>query len=120
MPTTAPSTSTAARRDAQQAARRVHQVAAPAQQRPHRPCLFPVEYRDAAGKIRRRYPRGGVTTPYEAFKALDDANTHLKLGLTFARLGAIAYAESDLAAARLLNDARRELFRTVFGDPLAA
>ena len=86
----------------------------------HRPCLFPVEYRDPVGKIRRRYPRGGVTTPYEAFKALYDAHTHLKPGLTSARLDAIAYAESDLSAAKRLNVARRELFRTVFGDPLAA
>ena len=86
----------------------------------HRPCLFPVEYRDPAAKIRRRYPRQGVTTPYEALKSLDDAHTHLKSGLTFAQLDAVAYAESDLAAAKRLNDARRELFGTVFGDPLAA
>ena len=66
----------------------------------HRPCLFPVEYRDPAGKIRRRYPRQGVTTPYEAFKSLDDAHIHLKPGLTFAQLDAVAYAESDLAAAK--------------------
>ena len=86
----------------------------------HRPCLFPVEYRDPAGKIRRRYPRQGVTTPYEAFKALDDAHAHLKPRMTFAQLHAVAYAESDLSAAKRLNNARRELFRTVFGDPLAA
>ena len=86
----------------------------------HRPCLFPVEHRDPTGKIRRRYPRQGVTTPYEAFKSLDDAHTHLKPGLTFAQLDTVAYAESDLTAAKRLNDHRRELFGTVFGDPLAA
>ena len=82
--------------------------------------LFPVECRDPTGKIRRRHPRRAVTTPYEAFNSLDDAHTHLKPGLTFAQLDAVAYAESDLAAAKRLNDVRRELFDTVFGDPLAA
>ncbi len=86
----------------------------------HHPCLFATEVRDAKGKVRRRYRRQDVATPYEKLKSLPDAERFLKPGVTFARLDAVAYAESHLAAAKRLNDARRELFRTLFGDPLAA
>ena len=73
----------------------------------------------------RRYLAGDirllaeVDEAYGPFKSLDDAHTHLKPGLTFAQLDAVAYAESDLATAERLNDARHELFGTVLGDPLA-
>ena len=86
----------------------------------HRPCLFPVERRDAKGKIRRSYPRGGIATPYEALKRIPGAAARLKPGLTFERLDRIAYAQSDLTAATQLNTAQRELFRIVFDRPGAA
>ena len=86
----------------------------------HRPCLFPVERRDARGKIKRTYPRGRIATPYEALKRIPGAEDCLKPGITFEQLDWIAYAQSDLAAATELNTEQRELFRIVFDTPGAA
>ncbi len=36
----------------------------------HHPCLFATEVRDAKGKVRRRYRRQDVATPYEKLKSL--------------------------------------------------
>ena len=79
----------------------------------HHPCLFATEVRDAKGKVRRRYRRQDVATPYEKLKSLPDAERFLKPGVTFAGLDEIAYAMSDLEANRRANRARDELFRTI-------
>ena len=51
-----------------------------------RPCLFPVDIRDARGRIKKRYPHDQVTTPYEKLKSLPDAAQFLRPGLSFAQL----------------------------------
>ena len=79
----------------------------------HHPCLFATEVRDAKGKVRRRYRRGDVKTPYEKLKSLPDAERFLKPGTTFAGLDEAAYAVSDLEANRRANRARDELFRAI-------
>ena len=79
----------------------------------HHPCLFATEVRDAKGKVRRRYRRQDVATPYEKLKSLTDAERFLKPGVTFAGLDEVAYAMSDLEANRRANRARDELFRTI-------
>ena len=79
----------------------------------HHPCLFATEVRDAKGKVRRRYRRQDVATPYEKLKSLPDAERFLKPGTTFAGLDQAAYAMSDLEANRRANRARDELFRTI-------
>ena len=79
----------------------------------HHPCLFATEVRDAKGKVRRRYRREDVATPYEKLKSLPDAERFLKPGTTFAKLDEIAYAMSDLEANRRANRARDELFRAI-------
>ena len=79
----------------------------------HRPCLFPTEQRDHKGKIKKRYRDQDIATPYEKLKSLPNAATFLKPGVTFQHLDAIAYAQSDLDAARAVNAARDELFRTI-------
>ena len=79
----------------------------------HHPCLFATEARDAKGKVRRRYRREDVATPYEKLKSLPGAGRFLKPGVTFAELDKIAYAMSDLEANRRANRARDELFRTI-------
>ena len=87
----------------------------------HRPCLFPTEQRDHKGKIKKRYRDQDLATPYEKLKSLPIAATFLKPGLTFQQLDAIAYAQSDLDAARAVNAARDELFRTIgYESALAA
>ena len=82
----------------------------------HRPCLFPTEHRDPKGRIRRRYRDHHTATPYEKLKSLPDATRLLKPAVTFTALDAVAYAHSDLDAARAVNAARDELFRFVGRD----
>ena len=52
----------------------------------HRPCLFATEYRDANGRVRRKYLASDVMTPYARFRSLPAAQLHLKPGLDFAKL----------------------------------
>jgi len=79
----------------------------------HRPCYFPSEAIDAKGRIRKRYRHQDLMTPYDKLKSLSDAERYLKPGVTFEQLDEIAYAISDNQAARLLQQARQELFRTI-------
>ena len=79
----------------------------------HHPCLFATEVRDAKGKVRRRYRRRDVATPYEKLKSLPDAERFPRPGITFADLDEVAYAMSDLEANRRANRARDELFRAI-------
>ncbi len=85
----------------------------------HRPCLFPTEVEDEKGRIRRRYRDEDVATPYERLKSLPDAEGHLRPGVTFGQLDAVAFAQTDLEAAAALNAARDALFRRI-GEALAA
>ena len=79
----------------------------------HRPCLFPVDHIDPKGRIKKRYPDHDVTTPYEKLKSLPNASHYLKPHLTFAKLDALAYASSDLDAAKAVSDARDQLFHLI-------
>ena len=79
----------------------------------HRPCHFPREQVDAKGKVRKRYRRQDILTPYEKLKSLPGAADCLKAGIDFAPLDAQARALSDNAAARRLNAARDELFAAI-------
>ncbi|WP_240466297.1 hypothetical protein [Arhodomonas sp. KWT] len=54
-----------------------------------------------------------MMTPFEKLKSLPRADHYLKPGITFEQLDAIAYAISDNEAARRLNQARAELFRSI-------
>ena len=86
----------------------------------HRPSLYATEYVDSKGKVRRKYLRDDVKTPYEKLKSLSGPTGHLKPGLTFGALDRIAGAQSDLEAARALNAARAELFRRIRSTAAAA
>ena len=86
----------------------------------HRPSLYATEYVGSKGKVRRKYLRDDVKTPYEKLKSLSGATGHLKPGLTFGALDRIAGAQSDLEAARALNAARAELFRRIRSTAAAA
>ena len=86
----------------------------------HRPSLYATEYVGCKGKVRRKYLRDDVKTPYEKLKSLSGAAGHLKPGLTFRALDRIADAQSDLEAARALNAARAELFRRIRSTAAAA
>jgi hypothetical protein len=79
----------------------------------HRPCFFPEEQLDAKRRLRKRYRYEAMMTPYEKLKSLPEADQHLKPGVSFDDLDAIAYAISDNEAARRLNEARSTLFRSI-------
>ena len=75
---------------------------------------------DAKGKLRRRYRRQDIHTPYERLKALPGAAGWLREGVDFEQLDAQAYARSDNQAAKRLNQARDELFRQLRGEVASA
>ena len=79
----------------------------------HRPCLFAETITDAKGRQRKRYPYKLMMTPYQKLKSLPRAEQFLKTGITFQQLDADAAAMSDNEAARLLNQARATLFKTI-------
>ncbi|MEW6039831.1 MAG: hypothetical protein AB1648_16550 [Pseudomonadota bacterium] len=54
-----------------------------------------------------------MMTPYEKLKSLPEAQRHLKPGITFQQLDAIASQCSDNDAALRLNQARAELFQLI-------
>ena len=87
----------------------------------HRPCLFPTEVVGDDGKVRKVHRDADVATPYEKLKSIPDAERFLKPGVDFQTLDAEARAESDLAAARRVNEERDRLFAAIGRDwPAAA
>lgn len=79
----------------------------------HRPCFFPETITDAKGRQRKRYPYQRLMTPYDRLRSLPNAEAFLKPGLSFEQLDAIAFAESDNAAARRLQRARAALLTSI-------
>ena len=80
----------------------------------HRPCLFPVPCIDNKGKVKKRYPYSEMDTPYGKLKSLPNAQRFLKPGTIFEQLDEIAMAISDNDAAKQMNAAKRQLFKTIF------
>jgi len=74
----------------------------------HRPCGQPEFTTDAKGKQKRLYRH--YQTPWETFQKLPKAAKYLKPGQTIEALERIAKAESDTAAARKMQQAKRKLF----------
>ena len=74
----------------------------------HRPCGQPEIIIDKKGKQRRVYRN--YATPWEIFSKLPKASKYLKRGQTMEALNQIAKSESDTAAARRMQEAKRKLF----------
>ena len=79
----------------------------------HRPCHFPTEYTDRKGRIRKRYRYQDMMTPYEKFRSLPEATSHLKPETTLEKLDALAAEFSNNEAAQHLNKARAKLFQLI-------
>ena len=79
----------------------------------HRPCFFPVSVIDHKGKIKKTYPYEEVRTPYERLKALPQAESYLRPGVTFERLETIASQMSDNQFAERMVKARSNLFQQI-------
>ena len=81
----------------------------------HRPCFFPVLKIDSKGKVKKSYPYQAMMTPYEKLKSLPDASRYLKPDIRFKELDAIALSMSDNEAVQQMNEAKQQLFKSIFG-----
>jgi len=79
----------------------------------HRPCGFATLSEDTRGKRARKYKLEHYTTPYEKFKSLPEAASHLKQNINFARLDQLAGAMSDTECAKKMTIAKAKLLRIV-------
>ena len=77
----------------------------------HRPCGVPEVVNNVKGKQRRVYR--WYATPWEILRQLPGLASHLQPGTTQADLEALARRESDTAAARRMQDAKRKLFAEI-------
>jgi len=82
----------------------------------HRPCHFPTTRTDAKGKQTKRYRVKDMMTPYDKLKSLPNAERYLKPNLSFKWLDALANRYSDLDAWKHLRNARKILFKIIFGQ----
>jgi len=82
----------------------------------HRPCLFPTDYTDKKGKVKKKYKYENMQTPYEKFKSLPKAESYLKPNLNFKDLDDIAKAMTDNEAAEHLQQERLKLFNIIHED----
>jgi len=79
----------------------------------HRPCFFPVSEIDHKGKVKKTYPYEEVRTPYERLKSLPQAESCLRPGVTFEKLGTIANQMSDNQFVERVVKARSNLFQQI-------
>lgn len=82
----------------------------------HRPCAFPTKVEDPKknGKYKTIYLPKDYMTPYEKLKSLTRAEGYLKPGVTFKQLDTIAMKHNDNEMAQVVQDARYQLFQTIF------
>lgn len=80
----------------------------------HKPCHFPEVITDKKGKQKKKYPYKNITTPYERFKSLPNAEQYLKPGITFKMLDEVATKLTDMQSATLMKKARDKLFKEIF------
>ena len=78
-------------------------------------CFFPVLQIDSKGKVKKTYPYQAMMTPYEKLKSLPDASNYLKPDISFKELEAIAVSMSDNEAVQQMNEAKQQLFKSIFG-----
>jgi len=79
----------------------------------HRPCFFPVSVIDSKGKIKKTYPYKDVMTPYGKLNSLPQAESYLRLGITFEGLETTANQMSDNQFAERMVNARSNLFQQI-------
>jgi len=80
----------------------------------HRPCGQAEITTDAKGKQKRIYRR--YATPWDVLRQLPAAASHLRAGQTMAALEALSLQLSDTAAARSMQQAKHELFRSFYPE----
>ena len=76
----------------------------------HRPCGFATDYIDKRGKIKKKYDI--YLTPYEKLRSIENAEIYLKKDITFEQLDKIAYADSDIEFANIMQEKKKQLFKS--------
>lgn len=76
----------------------------------HRPSGYATVITNEKGKQQKIYNL--YETPYEHFKKIPDAKTHLRHGISFAQLDTFALAMDDNTCAKLMKEAKKILFKT--------
>lgn len=83
----------------------------------HRPCHFSETIVDKkTGKEKKVYRYKDIMTPYERFKSLPNPEQYLKPGVTIEALDVVAMEVTDLESAKRMKNARKELFKEIFGE----
>ena len=83
----------------------------------HRPCLFATEIVSPKGKVIKRYRNQDVKTPLACLAQLSAKGlVRFKTGITLHDMQAQANAQTDLAAAQAMQQAKADLF-TLFNKP---
>lgn len=77
----------------------------------HRPCGVPEMVTSAKGKTKRVYRRWA--TPWEILGGLPGCETYLRPGLSKDALARLAQAKTDTEAARDMQEAKRDLFKSM-------
>lgn len=77
----------------------------------HRPCGVPETKTHPKGKPRRVYR--WYATPWEILRQLPDVAHHLRPDVTLSDLARVADQQSDTAAARTMQEAKRKLFASL-------
>jgi transposase InsO family protein len=77
----------------------------------HRPCAFATEQIDERGKITNRYDPS--LTPFERLKSLPGAAGYLRPGVSMESLSRIEARHDDIQFAKLKEQARSKLFRSL-------
>jgi transposase InsO family protein len=78
----------------------------------HRPCGHAEIKQDAKGKRKRFYP--WYATPWEMLRQLPGIASYLKDGVTIDDLNGMAQSQSDTQAAAVMQNAKRELFASLY------
>ncbi len=76
----------------------------------HRQCAYPTVYTDDKGKQRKKYET--YMTPYEKLKTLENWTQYLAPGRTEKELEDISLAYSDNKFAKLMNEAKKQIWKT--------
>ncbi len=77
----------------------------------HRQCAYPTTYTDNQGKQKKKYEI--YLTPYEKLKTLENWTQYLAPGRTQKELDDISLALSDNEFAKQMNEAKREIWKTI-------
>ena len=80
----------------------------------HRPCFYPEIRMDKKGREKKVYQYKNMMTPYEKLLSLKEPEQYLKEGVTLQQLKEKAESMTDNEAARLLQLARENLFKSVY------